>query len=209
MPRKKIERTEEEKAAIKEKQKANLKKGGIEEFPRAPDGTVLPKETPLIDEIDDPEDELAAMKRVLAGNPAKTPLDDAFKDFLSRDPTRFMARKRELETPPPAEPAEGGTGPSLPPLVKDGETPCPLCGQVVYPDDEEHRNALLDAQLRDIPNLPQRIRDLEFELAERDEVIRRLRAEQVVLDETISLLAEPNSAVIKDLRAQEAAEGDL
>jgi hypothetical protein len=49
--------------------------------------------------VPDPEDPLAAMKRVLAGMATATPLDQAFVDLLARDPVKFLAEKKRLENP--------------------------------------------------------------------------------------------------------------
>jgi hypothetical protein len=78
------------------KSRANLNRDVPENVDRGPDGKMKARlpEQPV---VDDPSDELASMLRVLAGKAAQTPLDDAYKDVLARDPSRFMDRKRQLE----------------------------------------------------------------------------------------------------------------
>jgi len=71
--------------------------------------------------VPDPEDPLAAIKRVLAGTATPTPLDRAFVELLSRDPIKFMAEKRRLES---GVPNETPAGPVYDPVSKER---CPVC----------------------------------------------------------------------------------
>jgi hypothetical protein len=85
--------------------------------------------------VPDPEDPLAAMKRVLAGTATPTPLDQAFVELLSRDPVKYLAEKRRLEA--------GGAGETCPALNTptydaSGTDRCPTCRRypgTADPDD--------------------------------------------------------------------------
>src|SRR5262249_22678431 len=50
------------------------------------------------------------MKRVLAGTPTQTPLDQAFVELLSRDPVKFLAEKRRFEAGGPKGTPESPAG---------------------------------------------------------------------------------------------------
>src|SRR5262245_27304674 len=73
--------------------------------------------------VPDPEDPLAAMKRVLAGMATATPLDQALVDLLARDPVKFLAEKKRLETPVD-QVADGAGEVSWDPI---GAKRCPVC----------------------------------------------------------------------------------
>jgi hypothetical protein len=82
--------------------------------------------------VPDPENPLAAMKRVLAGTATPTPLDQAFVELLSRDPVKFLAEKRRLESDAPnGAPEESKWDP-------EGKERCPVCRRypgTADPDD--------------------------------------------------------------------------
>jgi hypothetical protein len=74
--------------------------------------------------VDDPEDALGAMKRVLAGTAAQTPLDQAFAELLSRDPVKFLAEKKRLEADDAGETCPALNTPTYDP---SGTDRCPTC----------------------------------------------------------------------------------
>jgi hypothetical protein len=82
--------------------------------------------------VEDPEDAVGAMKRVLVGQASRTPLDQAFVELLSRDPIKFMAEKRRLES------GAQNCAPVGPVYDPNGKERCPVCQRypgTADPDD--------------------------------------------------------------------------
>lgn len=117
------------------------------------------------------DDEAALMKWVIDGAPCTTDVQKKYKADWNKNPRAFVAQYKELTGKTESPDRQSAT---VLPLVRDGKTPCPLCKQIVYPEDKGTARLLAETQLKDIPNviaerpvLLARIAELEKEAADR------------------------------------------